>query len=229
VRLLLEEAGADYVDVARSRGGMAKMSRFLDGKESGALPFAPPFVRVGATIVSQTASILGFLAMQLGLVPDDEKLRAEASQIQLTIADLVAEVHDTHHPIDASLHYEDQKREAKRRARVFVMDRIPRYLEWLDDVLARNAASRGRWLVGRDLTYVDLSAFQVVAGLRYAFPNAMARHERKIPRLVALYGAVAERPRIAGYLGSKRRLAFNQQGIFRRYPELDGPGWKRAK
>src|SRR2546425_3182767 len=161
VRLLLEEAGADYVDVARrprAKGGMAAMIAFLDGEEAGALPFAPPFVKVGDVVVSQTANILAHLAPRLGLVSDDEALRAEASQIQLTIADFVGEIHDVHHPIAGALYYEDQKKEAKRRAQDFVKARIPRYLGWLEDVLERN----GEWLVGRDLTYVDLSAFQVI-------------------------------------------------------------------
>src|SRR5881397_4254 len=227
VRLLLEEADADYVDVARAKGGMAAMLRFVDGKERGALPFAPPFVRVGRTVVSQTANVLAFLAPRLGLVPRDEALRAEASQIQLTIADFVGEIHDTHHPIAGSLYYEDQKREAKRRAENFVKERLPKYLGWLEDLLVRNEKSAGRWLVGRDLTYVDLSAFQVIEGLRYAFPNAMARLERRIPRLVVLRDRVAERPRIAAYLKSERRLPFNQEGIFRRYPELDAPAPRR--
>ena len=134
---------------------------------------------------------------------------------------VVGEVHDTHHPIAGSLYYEDQKREAKRRAVLFVKERLPKYLGWLEDILARNRKSGGRWLVGRDLTYVDLSAFQLIAGLRYAFPNAMAACEQGIPRLVALHDRVARRPRIKAYLASARRLAFNQQGIFRHYPELD--------
>jgi len=226
VRLLLEEAGADYVDVARlprAKRGMAAMMRFLDGGQPGALPFAAPFVKVGDAVVAQTANILAFLAPRFGLVPDDEALRAEASQIQLTIADFVGEIHDTHHPIAGSLYYEDQKKEARRRAQNFLKERMPRYLGWLEDVLARNEKSRGRWLVGRDIGYVDLSAFQVVEGLRYALPNAMARLEPRIPRLVALRDRVAGRPRIAAYLASKRRLAFNQEGIFRRYRELDAP------
>ena len=227
VRLALEDAGADYVDVARrpeATGGLAAMARFLDGEERGALPFAPPFVRVGRLVVAQTADILAFLAPRLGLVPDDEALRVEAQQIQLTVADLVDEVHDTHHPISGSLYYDDQKTEAKRRARVFVKERMPKYLGWLERVLVRNRRSAGRWLVGDDRTYVDLSAFQVIEGLRYAFPNAMAALEPKVPRLVALHDRVAARPRIAAYLASDRRLPFNQFGIFRRYPELDAPG-----
>jgi len=175
--------------------------------------------------VSQTANIVAYLAPRLGLVPDDEALRAEAMQIQLTIADFVGEIHDVHHPIAGGLYYDDQKKEAKRRAQSFVKERLPRYLGWLEDVLERN----GDWLVGRELTYVDLSAFQVIEGLRYAFPNAMGRFERKIPRLIALRDRVAARPRIAAYLESERRIPFNQQGIFRRYPELDQPARQPAR
>jgi glutathione S-transferase len=222
VRLLLEEAGADYVDVARERkNGMAAMMRLLDGKGAGALPFAPPFVKVGDVVVSQTANILAFLAPRLGLVPMDEARRAEASQIQLTLADFVGEIHDTHHPIAGGLYYEDQKAAAKRRARDFVKERLPKYLGWLEQVLARNRKSGGQWLVGADRTYVDLSAFQIVEGLRYAFPNAMAQLEPKVPLVIALRDRVAARPRIAAYLESKRRQTFNQMGIFRHYPELD--------
>jgi glutathione S-transferase len=221
VRLLLEEAGADYVDVARRKGGMTAMQRLINGRGRGALPFAPPFVRVGGVVVSQTANILAFLAPRFDLVPGDEGLRAEASQIQLTIADLVGEAHDTHHPISGSLYYRNQKKEAKRRARDFVEERLPRYLGWLESILDRNTKSNGRWLVGRDRTYADLSAFQVVEGLRYAFPHAMAGLERRVKLLVGLRDRVAERPRIAAYLQSPRRIPFNQDGIFRRYPELD--------
>ena len=224
VRLLLEDAGAAYVDVARERkDGLAAMMRFLEGEEPGALPFAPPFVKVGMVVVSQTANLLAFLAPRLGLVPDDEALRAEASQIQLTLADFVDEVHDTHHPIAGSLYYEDQKAAARRRAQQFVKERMPKHLGWLEKVLARNRKSGGQWLVGSDRTYVDLSAFQVVEGLRYAFPNAMARLEPKFPRVIALRDRVAVRPRIARYRRSKRRQPFNQMGIFRHYPELDAP------
>lgn len=227
VRLALEDAGAPYVDVARTKGGIAKMMRFLDGNEQGALPFAPPFVRVGRAVVSQTANILAFLAPRLRLVPRDEALRAEVAQIQLTIADLVAEAHDTHHPIDVGLYYEEQKAAAKRRVRGFTSARMPKYLGWLERVLGRNGRSGGRWLVGRERTYADLSAFQVVEGLRYAFPHAMERLEPKLPRLVALRDRVAARPRIAAYLRSARRVPFNEDGIFRRYPELDAPPRRR--
>lgn len=224
VRLSLEDAGAAYIDVARERkNGLQSMIRFIEGGEPGALPFAPPFVKVGPVVVAQTANILAYLAPRLGRVPADAALRAEASQIQLTLADFVDEIHDTHHPIAGSLYYEDQKGAANRRARTFVKERMPKYLGWLEKVLARNRKSGGHWLVGSDRTYVDLSAFQIVEGLRYAFPNAMARLEPKVPRVIALRDRVAARPRIAAYLKSKRRQPFNQMGIFRHYPELDAP------
>ncbi len=224
VRLLLEDADAAYVDVARERkNGLLTMMRFLEGEEPGALPFAPPFVKVGSAVVSQTANVLAFLAPRLGRVPKDETLRAEAQQIQLTLADFVGEVHDAHHPIAGSLYYDDQKPAAKRRAQLFVKERMPKHLGWLEKILARNRKSAGQWLVGSDCSYVDLSVFQIVEGLRYAFPNALHNLTPSIPRVTALRDRIASRPRIAAYLGSKRRQAFNQMGIFRHYPELDAP------
>jgi len=230
VRLLLEDAGAAYVDVARQhKDGMAAMMRLLEGQGSGALPFAAPFVKVGAVMLSQTANVLAFLAAHLGLPPNHSALRAEANQIQLTLADFVGEIHDTHHPIAGSLYYEDQKAAAKRRARDFVTARLPKYLGWLETVLVRNRKSGAQWLVGSDCTYVDLSAFQVIAGLRYAFPNAIGAIDPELPHLIALHNRVAARPRIAAYLASKRRQPFNQTGIFRHYPELDAPRSRRRR
>ena len=172
-------------------------------------------------LVAQTAAVLEYLAPRLGLVPGDEESRRRAHQLQLTIADLVAEVHQTHHPVSVSRYYEEQRREAARAAESFVRERIPLFLRYLDRALDSNPAGGGRWLVGTDCTYPDLSTFQVVAGLRYAFPRAMRRHERRFPRLVALHDRVAARPRIAAYLASERRWPFNESGIFRHYPELD--------
>jgi glutathione S-transferase len=228
VRLMLEGAGIAYVDVARERKkGMQTMMRFLGGEKPGALPFAPPFVKVGNTIVSQTANILGFLAPRCGFNPKGEALRAEASHIQLTLADFVGEIHDTHHPIAGSLYYEDQKAAAKRRARIFIKERLPKYLGWLEKVLTRNRKSG--WLVGSGCTYVDLSVLQIVDGLRYAFPHAMQELEPEIPHVIALRDRVAQRPRIAAYLKSKRRQGFNKMGIFRHYPELDAPPRRRRR
>jgi glutathione S-transferase len=226
VRLALEYAGAPYVDVARIRGGMAAMTKLLDDAGSALVPFAPPFLRSGELVIAQTAAILAYLGPRHGLVPDDEASRLGAVQLQLTIADVVAEAHDTHHPIAGSLYYEDQKREAKARSRVFVGERMPKYLGYLQRVLERNG---GEHLIGDRVSYVDLSAFQVVAGLDYAFPNAMAALARKIPRLRRLHDAIARDPRLVPYLASKRRLAFNEQGIFRHYPELDARPRPRRK
>lgn len=220
VRLALEEGGADYADVAREPGGGTAMSRLLGGEAVEHPPFAPPFLKAGELVIGQTANILLYLGTKLGLAPQDEPGRLWTHQLQLTIADFVDEVHDTHHPIAGSLYYEDQRREARVRAADFVKSRAPKYLGYFERVLERNKAG-DRHLVGPRLSYVDLSLFQVIAGLRYAFPRTMARLEPKHSRVVAVYDTVAARPRIAAYLASERRIPFNQHGIFRHYPELD--------
>jgi glutathione S-transferase len=184
-------------------------------------PFAPPILKVGRLLIAQTANILQVLGPRLGLVADDEASRVAAHQVQLTVTDFVSEVHDTHHPISTARYYEDQKREAKARAKDFIAGRIPKYLGYFESVLADNKRSKGRHVIGGALSYVDLSMFQVIEGLRYAFPKALGRFEKKIPRLVALRDRIAERPRLAAYLASERRIPFNEDGIFRRYPELD--------
>jgi glutathione S-transferase len=224
VRLALEEAGSEYVDVARERGkgfGVPRLMRFLAGRERGELPFAPPFLKAGRRVVAQTANILLFLGDRHGLAPREENGRLWTHQLQLTIADLIDEAHDTHHPIASSLYFEDQKGEARRRAKDFLANRLPKYLGYFEQVLTRNARGRG-WLVGARLTYADLSMFQVLAGLEYAFPRTMARVPHRYRRLTALRRAVEQRPRIAAYLQSDRRLPFNEEGIFRHYPELEG-------
>jgi glutathione S-transferase len=224
IRLAFEEAGAAYVDVARlpadQGGGVQAIQRMLRGGDGVLRPFAPPILKVGDLVLAQVASILHFLGPRLGLVPEDEAGRIAVNQLQLTLADLVAEVHDTHHPIGSSLYYEDQKPEAKRRAESFLSQRMPRFLGYFEEVLQQNG---GQHLVGAALTYVDLSMFQVLSGLAYAFPNGLAGVAPSIPGLTALRDRVAARPRIAAYLASDRRLPFNENGIFRRYPELDAP------
>jgi glutathione S-transferase len=223
VRLVLEEAGARYVDIARGSGagaGVAALMRFLDSRSVRRPPFAPPFLKAGRLVIGQTANILRFLGLRHGLVPKDEAAQLWVNELQLTIADFVAEIHDTHHPIAGGLYYEDQKREARRRADDFLTNRAPKFLGYFDRVLSRNARS-DRYLVGTKLTYVDVSMFQVIAGLSYTFPRAMARAAPKYRRLFALHARVQERPRIAAYLASPRRIPFNQEGIFRHYAELD--------
>ena len=220
VRLALEETGADYVDVAREKGGMTKMLDLLGGKGTEHAPFAPPFLKAGKLLISQTANILLYLGPRLGLAPANEAGRLWTHELQLTMADFLVQIHDTHHPIGSSLYYEDQKREAKRRTEEFLKVRLPKYLGYFENVLAAN--SRGdKYLVGARLTYADLSLFHIVAGLNFAFPTAMKRMARGHKRIVALHDRVAERPRIAAYAASGRRIPFNRQGIFRDYKELD--------
>jgi len=218
VRLALEEAGAKYVDVARGdKGGRDSVSRVLDGATKTP-PFAPPVLKAGIIVVSHTANILQFLGPRLNLAPKSEAGRLWTHGLQLTMTDFVKEVHDTHHPIATSLYYEDQKKEALHYTGEFLKSRAPKYLRYFEDVLQRNG---GKHLVGRSLTYPDLSLFQIVTGLRYAFPKAMKGLEKDIPLSVALRNAVEKRPRIAAYLASPRRIDFNEYGIFRHYPELD--------
>jgi glutathione S-transferase len=221
VRLALEDAGAEYDDVARRPKGMAAMMKMMENRAVEHPPFAPPFLKAGKLVIAQTANILFYLGPPLDLVPKNEASRLWAHQLQLTVSDWVAEAHDTHHPIAGNLYYEDQRDEAKRRAADFTADRIPKYLGYFERMLKRNSKGDG-YLLGRKASYVDLSLFQMIDGLRYAFPRAMARLERKHPLSIALHDRVAVRPRLAAaYLASERRIPFNQEGIFRHYPELD--------
>lgn len=226
VRLALEDAGARYVDTAllpeKKGGGVAALDRFLEGEDIARPPFAPPFLRAGRQVIGQTANILLFLGGRLGLAPRDSAGKLWTHQLQLTIADFVVEIHDTHHPIAGSLYYEEQKAAARRRSKVFVAERLPKFLGYFERVLERNRA-RGPWMVGGRATYADLSMAQVIAGLHYAFPRATRAAMPAYPRLAALHGEVFARPRIKRYVASRRRLAFNNEGIFRHYRELDQP------
>ena len=226
VRLALEEAGTDYIDITRQSGGGGGLGAMFEIMESGSephIPFAPPFLKDGDLIIPHVANILFYLGPKLGLAPEDEGLRYVVNGLQLTVTDFVAEVHDTHHPIDMSLYYEDQKQEAKARSAAFIRDRIPKFLGYFERVLKQNPEGPDH-IVGDALTYVDLSLFQVIEGLTYAFPKAMANRQAEYPALLALHDAVARRPNIARYLKSSRRLAFSEEGIFRHYPALDSGG-----
>ncbi len=223
VRLALEAAGADYMDVARERGpglGIEAMLALMGESSLVRPPFAPPFLRAGKQIVAQTANILFYLGPRLGLVAKSESGRLWAHQLQLTVEDFIVDVHDTHHPVATTRYYHEQKPESRRRAKFFTAERGPELLGYFERVLVRGNTVRG-WMLGRSLSYVDLSMFQIVDGLLYAFPNMMRRLRSEIPGLLALHERVAARPRIAEYLISSRRLPFNNEGIFRHYPELD--------
>jgi glutathione S-transferase len=227
VRLALEEGGADYVDVVRlpreQGGGVAALMKAMADSSQPFPPFAPPFLKDGDLTVFQTANILAYLAPRLGLAPEGEARRVFAASLQLTIADMVDEAHDTHHPIAGGLYYEDQKEAAKARSADFIVNRIPKYLGYFERVLRRNPEGPEH-AVGNALTTVDLSLFQLVGGLTYAFPCAMAPFTEACPLLFRLCDAVQARPNIAAYLASDGRIPFNETGIFRHYPELDQEG-----
>ncbi len=219
VRLALEEIGAGYRDVALERECVAQLEAFLDSDDLEQPPFAPPFLKDGKTIVAQTAAILLYLGDRHDLAPKHMAGRLWTHQIQLTIADLVTEAHDSHHPLGGEFYYEDQKPEALRRAKSFREERIPKFLDWFERILRRNGSGH---LVGRRVAYADLSLFQTIEGLCYAFPKAMKKALPGAPRIAAHREMIAERPRIRAYLESGRRIPFNESGIFRHYPELDG-------
>ena len=218
IRLALEQGGADYVDVARvGRDGVERMVGMMRDGRRERRPYAPPFLKAGRLVIAQTALILQHLGPQLGLVPRRESDRLWAHQLQLTISDLVMEIHGTHHPISSELYYEQQRAPAKKYTESFWRHRVPKMMGYFESVVGRG----GPYAFGRRVSYVDLSLFQIVEGLRYAFPKRMKRFERKVPKLVALRDRVATSPRIAAYLASERRIAFNEWGIFRRYEALD--------
>jgi len=217
VRLALEEAGADYVDVARKRGD-GVITKLIERKGEKHPPFAPPILKAGKQVIAQTALILHWLGPRIGLAPRNERERLWLHQLQLTITDLVVEIHDTHHPVTSWLYFEEQVPSAKRRTKDFWRYRVPKFLGYFEKLLER---SGGPWLLGRRLTYADLSLFQIVEGLCYGFPKRMKRFEKKIPRVIALRDRVAKRPRIAAYLASERRIPFSQWGIWRYYRPLD--------
>jgi len=216
VRLALEEAGADYSDAARESGGVQTLLRLLERENHP--PFAPPFLRAGHQLIGQTANVLLFLGPSLGLAPDAEAERLWLHQLQLTVADFVDEIHDVHHPVSSALYYEQQRDAARQAAECFLAERLPKFMGYFERVLD---TAGGEFATGR-LSYLDLSLFQLMAGLRYAFPLAMARAEKTFPGLCALHDRIAARPNTAAYLASPRRIPFNEDGIFRRYPELDG-------
>ncbi|MDB5928565.1 MAG: glutathione S-transferase-like protein [Polaromonas sp.] len=226
VRLALEAAGAPYRDVARSADnaqagqGSAAMMDFINNPALTHPPFAPPFLVHGKVVVAQTSAILLYLGPRLGLVSRNKARRLWTHQLQLTMADLVAEVHDTHHPVGVGLYYADQKPEAARRAREFCQSRLPNYLDWFETVLVRNPQGSAH-LVGKRLSYADLSLFQLIDGLLYVFPRNTRNALKKAPLVAVLHDSVARRKRIAAYLASDRRVPFSEEGIFRHYPELD--------
>ena len=226
VRLVLEDAGTPYVDVARlpdaEGGGMRALMEVLERNDIGTPTLAPPILRHGDLYVSQTATICAYLGERHGLAPEGDA-RWQAQHLQLTLADFVVEIHDTHHPIAGSLYYDDQKAEARRRTATFRRERLPKFLGYFERVLTLNAAADDCWLVGADCSHADLSLFQVVAGLEYAFPRALGALRDRHPNVFALRDRVCNRPNVAAYLASERRIPFNQHGIFRHYPELDAP------
>ena len=198
------------------------MLALLHGEGTSHIPFAPPFLRDGGVIVSHAAAILLYPGRADRTRANRRRTGAYGRTRYRAITDIVAEVYNSHHPIDADKWFHEQKDAAIARAAVFRRDRMPKYsFGWFERLLAANPAGVDH-LVGGFVTYADLSLFQLVEGLRFAFPLASERTLARLPRVTALHKAMAERPRLKAYLASERRVPFKETGIFRRYPELDG-------
>ncbi|TGZ76456.1 glutathione S-transferase [Ascodesmis nigricans] len=221
IRLALEEAAAEYDDTP---GGMDELMKYVTPEfvdpNGNTPPFAPPILKVGNHLLYQTTNILLFLGPKLGLIPDDELGLYQVNELALTAWDLSDEAHNTHHPIGVGLYYEDQKDAAAENAKQFRESRIPKFFGFFNRVLEQNKASNSDYLVGSSLTYADLVLWQVIDGLKFAFPKATERELGKLELLKAFYDRVKERPRIKEYLGSKRRQKYSN-GLFRHYEELD--------
>jgi glutathione S-transferase len=216
VRLALEGAEIAYEDCARKVGEEGLLADLND--RTGRTPFAPPYLELDGLVIAQVANILMYLGERHGLAPSNMADRLWLNQLQLTIADLVAEVHNVHHPVAMMDYYDDQKPEAARAAKQFREARMPKYLGHFEDAAQANT---GDWLIDHKWTYADTSLFQVIEGLRYMFPQRMKTLEPDYPNLVRIHDQVAALPGIKAYLKSDRRVAFNTDGIFRAYPELD--------
>jgi len=190
------------------------MMRIMESTSEPHIPFAPPFLKDGDLIIPHVANILFYLGPKLGLAPQDEAQRCILNGLQLTVTDFVAEVHDTHHPISGGLYYEDQKEAAKARSSAFLSERVPKFMDYFERVLIQNPAGP-QHAFGDSLTYMDLSLFQLVEGLHYAFPRATRGFKKRYPALGAVHDTVKRRKNIAAYLSSDRRVPFNEDGIFR--------------
>ena len=216
VRLALEAAGIPYEDRARQVGAEGLMADLK--ARTGRVPFAPPYLEIDGIAIAQVATILLFLGDRHGLAPSNIADRYWVHQLQMTIADVVAEVHNLHHPVDMMAYYEDQKAEAAHAAAQFRAARLPKFLDHFE---AAAAANDGAWLIDGRWTYADTSLFQLWEGLHYMFPRRMTTLAPHYPRLRQVRDLVADLPGVRAYLASERRIAFNDQGIFRHYPELD--------
>ncbi|GAA6016890.1 hypothetical protein JCM11491_006903 [Sporobolomyces phaffii] len=242
IRLFFEATATPYKDSALIQGQSAilpYLNGSFPGHDANPLPFAPPILRHGDVVISQTSNILLYLATHLespiDLSPSSSSLDTapatatvqdtsiyHVQSLALTILDLNNETHDTHHPVSVSSYYEDQKEPALLKARDFRQNRVPKFFKYFEALLEREA-ERGGWLVrGGVPSYADLCLFQVVDGLKFAFPNLLSKLLPLHPRIRDHHERVKSAKRIKEYLDSDRRQEYSM-GVFRYYEELDEP------
>ncbi|UKZ79166.1 hypothetical protein TrVFT333_006916 [Trichoderma virens FT-333] len=210
VRLLFEDAGVAYIDTAKGDNAVPTTLSYMDssnlGDEKNPPVFAPPVLKHGELVINQLSNILLYLAPKLGLGPASGDGVYHLNSIALTILDgLCVEVHDTHHPIATHKYYEDQKEEAKLRAKAFREERLPKYLTYVQRLLDAKTSGEG-----------------CLDGTKFAFPQTVEKLKKsgKYDGVFKLYDAVKERPNIKAYLESDKRIDYSD-GIWRHYPELE--------
>lgn len=235
IRLCFEATGVAYTDIANEKpNGYDEVQNICKPNNNDTTNppiFAPPALRVPGAgpngsplLISQTPNILMYLAERLGLAPEDEAGTYHVYQLAFTALDLNNEVHDTHHPLAVEKYYEEQKDAALEKARDVREKRLPKFLAYFEACLGFNkekGGGEGRFLVGSRLTFADLVVWQVIDGLRFAFPKEMEARAGEYPDLLkGFYEGIKQEGGLKEYLKSERRLPYSQ-GIFRYYPELD--------
>ncbi|MXO84844.1 glutathione S-transferase [Altererythrobacter aurantiacus] len=219
VRLFMAAAGIEWRDCAREKDAEALLDDMDERKEKGFAPYAPPYLVDGDFAIAQVAHIVTWLSEKHDIGAADEADKLHLIQLQLDITDIVEEVHSVHHPVASSLYYDDQKDAAEQAAEKFREERIPKYFDHFEQALG--VKDGGPFSLGSTWSHFDTSLFQLVEGLEYAFPRRMAAIKDDYPMIFACRDAVALIDGLAAYVASEDRIPFNEDGIFRHYPELD--------
>ena len=194
---------------------------------------APPILRHGDLLINQLPNILLYLGPQLGLAPywdEDPNGIYYINELALTASDgLSNEAHDTHHPIAAGAYYEDQKEEAKKKAKDYIKNRLPKFVGYFERVLKSEASKGGEWLYGGKLTYADLVLFHTVDGVSFAFPKALEKMKKsgEYDGVFNLIERIRSRDNIKKYLESDRRQKYSK-GIYRKSSLIYIVSWERC-
>ncbi|KAK4058824.1 hypothetical protein OIO90_000270 [Microbotryomycetes sp. JL221] len=235
VRLMFEATGVTYRD-APQEDGQDCIIPYVTGNfadhDKNPLPFAVPVLRHNDVVISQVPNIVLYLSSRLPPIDlDGESTNTAQTPAPLhdlstfhwleqlmTILDMNNEVHETHHPIDIRLYYEDQKAEAQKRAQAFREARIPKFLGNFENNIKKHTSG----FLNEKVSPADLALFHMVEGILFAFPERINQVKSEFPHVFKLRDTIKSSRRIQAYINSGRRIPFNNYGIFRHYTELDG-------